>query len=100
MPTVRYEPDTEEAHKLPLALVYKSFKSIRLSILLRDLSSTGGMKTTDPKEMVGHLRVLLTGHERLDVSQYYVLTLFADSIARLTLGISCSPATGGTASLG
>ncbi|KAL8833445.1 MAG: hypothetical protein Q9176_007975 [Flavoplaca citrina] len=68
VPTVRYEPDTEEAHKLPLTLVYESFKSIRLSVLLKDLSSTGGTKAANSKDMVGHLRVLLTGHERLDPS--------------------------------
>ncbi|KAL8878672.1 MAG: hypothetical protein Q9198_003573, partial [Flavoplaca austrocitrina] len=99
VPTVRYEPDTEEAHKLPLTLVYESFKSIRLSVLLKDLSSTGGTKAANSKDMVGYLRVLLTGHERLDVNQYYLRNLFANSIAMLTLGISCSPATGGTASL-
>lgn len=67
---VRYEPDVAGAHNLPLALAYLSFHHIRLVLYTADLKSTGGYKTHNHREQIGHLKVLLTGRERLDVSPY------------------------------
>lgn len=67
---IRYEPDVAGAHNLPLALAYKSFHYARLALKTAKLTSTGGYKTDDHREQIGHLKVLLTGRERLDVSPY------------------------------
>ena len=67
---IRYKPDIAVAHNLPLALAYKSLHYIRLELYTRELTSIGGYKTADHGEQLEHLKVLLTGHERLDVSPY------------------------------
>ncbi len=67
---IRYEPDIAGAHNLPLALAYKSLHYIRLELYAKDLTSIGGYKTADYREQLGHLKVLLSGHERLDVSPH------------------------------
>ncbi|KAL8869649.1 MAG: hypothetical protein Q9174_004114, partial [Haloplaca sp. 1 TL-2023] len=82
--SIRYEPDVPDANTMSLPLAYKSFRYVRLTFHLKNLTSTGVFKTNVPGEMIGHLKVLTTGQERFDVNNPWNRVFEEDNIVLRT----------------